>query len=241
MHLMRLSHRNRCRLIPWFDATLPFRTEGVFQASELLLHVFFASCIAGLLKKDAGVVVVRARLITAAQRAAGTGMSGGVIVRQVASGDRRGLCRCTQTSAMQPSGALARRLRARFCSRRARIAVAQGAQRRNHRRKTAGIRRMSVNENVPQQRWAPKDRQDQMAIRGLLGGILFMTIGAIVPAGAQTPPSSSPPQAPQAAQVPGKTPQERCYYRYMTAHGYHHVGPKAHAACPDPNQEQPNN
>ena len=34
------------------------------------------------------------------------------------------------------------------------IAVAQGAQRRNHRRKTAGIRRMSVNENVPQQRWA---------------------------------------------------------------------------------------
>ena len=168
-------------------------------------------------------------------------MSGRVIVRQVASGDRRGLCRCTQTSAMQPSGALARRLRARFCSRRARIAVAQGAQRRNHRRKTAGIRRMSVNENVPQQRWAPKDRQDPMAIRGLLGGILFMTIGAIVPAGAQTPPSSSPPQAPQAAQVPGTTPQERCYYRYMTAHGYHHVGPKAHAACPDPNQEQPNN
>ena len=81
-------------------------------------------------------------------------MTGGVIVRQVASGDRRGLCRCTQTSAMQPSGALARRLRARFCSRRARIAVAQGAQRRNHCRKTAGIRRMSVNESVPQQRWA---------------------------------------------------------------------------------------
>ena len=50
--------------------------------------------------------------------------------------------------------ALARRLRARFCSRRAQIAVAQGAQRRNHRRKTAGIRRTSVNENVPQQRWA---------------------------------------------------------------------------------------
>jgi hypothetical protein len=93
--------------------------------------------------------------------------------------------------------------------------------------------------NVPQQRWA-NDRQDQMAIRGLLGGTLFMTVGAIVPAGAQTPPSS-PPQAPQAAQVPGKTPQERCYYRYMTAHGYHHVGPKAQAACPDPNQEQPNN
>jgi len=83
----------------------------------------------------------------------------------------------------------------------------------------------------------PNDRQDQMAIRGLLGGILFVTVGAIVPAGAQTPPSSSPPQAPQ---VPGKTPQERCYYRYMTAHGYHHVGPKAQAACPDPNQEQPN-
>jgi hypothetical protein len=81
-------------------------------------------------------------------------MTGGVIVRQVASGDRRGLCRCTQTSAMQPSGVLARRLRARFCSRRARIAVAQGAKRCNHRRKIAGIRRMSVNENVPQQRWA---------------------------------------------------------------------------------------
>ena len=87
----------------------------------------------------------------------------------------------------------------------------------------------------------PNDREDQMAIRGLLGGTLFMTVGAIVSAGAQTPPSSSPPQAPQAAQVPGKTPQERCYYRYMTAHGYHHVGPKAQAACPDPNQEQPNN
>ena len=136
--------------------------------------------------------------------------------------------------------ALARRLRARYCSRRARIAVAQGAQRRNHRRKTAGIRRMSVNEDVPQQCWA-NDRQDQMAIRGLLGGTLFITVGAIVPAGAQTPPSSSPSQAPQAAQVPGKTPQERCYYRYMTAHGYHHVGPKAQAACPDPNQEQPSN
>jgi len=26
----------------------------------------------------------------------------------------------------------------------------------------------------------------------------------------------------------------------MTAHHYHHVGPKAQAACPDPNQEQPN-
>ena len=88
-----------------------------------------------------------------APRAARTGMTG-VIVQQVASGDRRGLCRCTQTSAMQPSGALARRLRARFCSPRARIAVAQGAQRCNDRRKTAGIRRMSVNENVPQQRWA---------------------------------------------------------------------------------------
>ena len=31
----------------------------------------------------------------------------------------------------------------------------------------------------------PNDRQDQMAIRGLLGGTLFMTVGAIVPAGAQ--------------------------------------------------------
>lgn len=85
------------------------------------------------------------------------------------------------------------------------------------------------------------DTQDQMAIRRLLAGTLFMTVGAIVPAGAQTPPSSSPPQAPQVDQVPGKTPQERCYYRYMTAHGYHHVGPKAQAACPDPDQEQPNN
>ena len=82
--------------------------------------------------------------------------TGGVIVRQVACGDRRGLYRCTHTSAMQPSGALARRLRARFCSRRARIAVAQGAQRRNHRRTAAGIRRMSVDENVPQQRWAAR-------------------------------------------------------------------------------------
>jgi hypothetical protein len=62
-----------------------------------------------------------------------------------------------------------------------------------------------------------------MAIRGLLGGTLFMTVGAIVPAEAQTPQSSSPPQAPHVTQVPGKTPQERCYYRYMTAHGYHHV------------------
>jgi hypothetical protein len=49
------------------------------------------------------------------------------------------------------------------------------------------------------------------------------------------------PQAPEVAQVPGKTPQERCQYRYMIAHGYHHVGPKAQAACPNPNQEQPNN
>ena len=141
---------------------------------------------------------------------------------------------------MQPSGALARRLRVRFFSRRARIAVAQGAQRRNLAAKPLESDVCRLMSNVPQQRWA-NDRQDQMAIRGLLGGTLFMTVGAIVPAGAQTPPSSSPPQAPQAAQVPGKTPQERCYYRYMTAHGYHHVGPKAQAACPDPNQEQPNN
>ena len=77
-----------------------------------------------------------------------------------------------------------------------------------------------------------------MAIRGLLGGTLLMTVGAIVPAAAQTPPSSSP-QAPL-VQVPGNTPQERCQYRYMTAHGYRHVGPKAVAACPNPNQEQPN-
>jgi hypothetical protein len=81
-----------------------------------------------------------------------------------------------------------------------------------------------------------------MAIRGLLAGTLFVfvSVGAIVPAGAQAPPSSSPPQASQEAQVPGKTPQERCQYRYMTSHGYHHIGPKAQAACPDPKQEQPN-
>jgi hypothetical protein len=85
------------------------------------------------------------------------------------------------------------------------------------------------------------DREDQMAIRDLLGGALFMTVGAILPAGAQTPPSPPPPQAPQSADVPGNTPQERCQYRYMIAHGYHHIGPKAQAACPDPNQEQPNN
>jgi hypothetical protein len=87
----------------------------------------------------------------------------------------------------------------------------------------------------------PNDREDQMTIRGLLGGTLFMTVGAIVPAGAQTPPSSPPPQAPQGYQVPGKTPQERCQHRYMMAHNYHHIGPLAQAACPDPNQEQPNN
>jgi hypothetical protein len=84
----------------------------------------------------------------------------------------------------------------------------------------------------------PNGRQDQMAIRGLLAATLFMTVGAIAPTGAQTPPSS--PQSPQGFQVPGKTPQERCYYRYRTAHNYNHVGPKAMAACPDPNQEQPN-
>ena len=85
------------------------------------------------------------------------------------------------------------------------------------------------------------DRQDQMAIRGLLGGALFTVVGAIVPAVAQAPPSSLPPQAPQGYQVPGKTPQERCQHRYMMAHNYHHIGPLAQAACPDPNQEQPNN
>jgi hypothetical protein len=42
------------------------------------------------------------------------------------------------------------------------------------------------------------------------------------------------------APAPGKTPQERCQYRYMVAHGYHHVGPKAQAACPNPDQETPN-
>jgi hypothetical protein len=87
----------------------------------------------------------------------------------------------------------------------------------------------------------PNDREDQMAIRGLLGATLLMTVGAIVPAGAQTPPSSPPPQAPQGYQVPGKTPQERCEHRYQMAHNYHHIGPLAQAACPDPNQEMPNN
>jgi hypothetical protein len=99
---------------------------------------------------------------------------------------------------------------------------------------------MSVNENVPQQRWAAQRQAGSDGDTRFARGYIIMTVGAIVPAGAQTPPSSSP-QAPQVDQVPGKTPQERCYYRYMTAHGYHHVGPKAQAACLDPNQEQPNN
>jgi hypothetical protein len=103
------------------------------------------------------------------------------------------------------------------------------------------IRRIWVNENVPHSAGRPNDRKDQMAIRSLLLGTLFMTVGAIVPGGAQTPPSSSPPQAPQGYQVPGKTPQDRCEHRYMMAHNYHHIGPLAQAACPDPNQEQPNN
>ena len=72
-----------------------------------------------------------------------------------------------------------------------------------------------------------------MAMRSLLGAALLMTVGAIVPAGAQTP-------APGGYQVPGKTPQERCQHRYMDAHNYHHIGPKAVAACPNPNQEMPN-
>jgi len=76
-----------------------------------------------------------------------------------------------------------------------------------------------------------------MAIRGLLGAVLFMTISAIVPAGAQT---QTPPSPPQASQVTGSTPQLRCYERYRIAHHYNHVGPKAMAACPNPNQEQPN-
>jgi hypothetical protein len=69
-----------------------------------------------------------------------------------------------------------------------------------------------------------------MAIRGLLGAALFMTVSAIVPAGAQNPPSD----------VPGSTPQLRCYERYRIAHHYNHVGVKAMAACPNPNQEEPN-
>jgi hypothetical protein len=74
-----------------------------------------------------------------------------------------------------------------------------------------------------------------MAIRGLLGAALFMTVSAIVPAGAQTPPPSA-----QGSQVVGSTPQLRCYERYRIAHHYNHVGPKAMAACPNPNQEEPN-
>jgi hypothetical protein len=71
-----------------------------------------------------------------------------------------------------------------------------------------------------------------MAMRGLREAALFMTVSAIVPAGAQTPPSSS--------EVLGSTPQLRCYERYRIAHHYNHVGPKAMAACPNPNQEEPN-
>jgi hypothetical protein len=76
-----------------------------------------------------------------------------------------------------------------------------------------------------------------MAIRALLlGAALFVTVSVIVPAGAQTPPSS--PQG--SSEVLGSTPQKRCYERYRIAHHYNHVGPKAMAACPNPNQEEPN-
>lgn len=78
-----------------------------------------------------------------------------------------------------------------------------------------------------------------MAIRGLLGAALFMTVSAIVSAGAQTSPSQTSPSSPQ-SQVFGSTPQIRCYERYRIAHNYNHVGPKAMAACPNPNQEEPN-
>jgi hypothetical protein len=78
-----------------------------------------------------------------------------------------------------------------------------------------------------------------MAIRGLLGAALFMTVSAIVPAGAQTSPSQTSPSSPQ-SQVFGSTPQLRCYERYRIAHHFNHVGPKAMAACPNPNQEEPN-
>ena len=74
-----------------------------------------------------------------------------------------------------------------------------------------------------------------MAMRGLLGAALFITVGVIAPAGAQTPPSP-----PQGSEVLGSTPQKRCYERYRIAHHYNHVGPKAMAACPNPNQEEPN-
>jgi len=74
-----------------------------------------------------------------------------------------------------------------------------------------------------------------MAMRGLLVAALFMTVGVIVPAGAQTP--SSPPGS---SDVVGSTPQKRCYERYRIAHHYNHVGPKAMAACPSPTQEEPN-
>ena len=87
----------------------------------------------------------------------------------------------------------------------------------------------------------PDGRENPMAIRGLLGGILFITVGAIVPQGRRRHRRRRPHRRPELDPVPGKTPQERCQYRYMIAHGYHHVGPKAQAACPDPKQEQPNN
>jgi hypothetical protein len=76
--------------------------------------------------------------------------------RRVSSDGNAARCRSpsSRIALSEPSGALARRSRARFCSRRARIAVAQGAQRAQSSR----IRRMSVNENVPQQRWAAQQQ-----------------------------------------------------------------------------------
>ena len=69
-----------------------------------------------------------------------TGMTGGVIVRQVASGDRRGLCRCTQTSAMQP-------LRCLRSTASSTLLLAASANCRCSRRSKA--------QSSPQNRWNP--------------------------------------------------------------------------------------
>jgi hypothetical protein len=179
----------------------------------------------------------------AARRArdqADAGLTGGVIVRQVAGGDRKALCRCTQPALCSPPVPSLDGFERAFARGERELPLLKALKGAIIAAKPLESDVCRLTRTSHSNAGRPNDRQDQMAIRGLLGGTLFMTVGAIVPAGAQTPPSS-PAQAPQVAQVPGKTPQERCYYRYMTAHGYHHVGPKAHAACPDPNQEQPNN
>ena len=157
----------------------------------------------------------------------------------MARGDRRGLCRCTQTSAVQSSGASLDDFECAFVRGERESPLLKALKGAIIGAKPAESEACRLIRTSDSNAGRLNDREDQMAIRGLLAGILFMTVGAIVPAGAQTPPSSSPPQAPELDKVPGKTPQERCQYRYMIAHGYHHVGPKAQAACPDPKQEQP--